>query len=78
MPTVRTDGTALTNVAGFRVYYGTTQGSYPTMIAIASPSTMTYTVTGLTTGNTYYFVTTTYDSNGVESAYTNPVSKSIQ
>jgi hypothetical protein len=77
VPALRTDGTPLTNLAGFRIYYGTALGSYPSMVAIPDPTATQYTVTGLATGTTYYFVATVYDSAGVESAYTNPVSKPI-
>ena len=75
-PTQRTDGTALTNLAGFRVYYGTTSGSYPNSISITNPSLSGYVVDALPPG-TYYFVTTAFDANGNESAYSNPVSKTI-
>jgi fibronectin type 3 domain-containing protein len=46
------------------------------MISVANGLT-TYTVTNLTIGTTYYFVVTALDANGVESTYTNPVSKAI-
>jgi hypothetical protein len=75
-PTLRTDGTPLTNIAGFRIYYGTSGASYPNMVPVANDLT-TYTVTNLTSGTTYYFVATVLDANGVESSYTNPVSKTI-
>jgi hypothetical protein len=76
-PTTRTDGTPLTNLAGFRVYYGTSPGNYPTVITIADPTVSTYVVSNLSTG-TYYFVATAYDSTGEESAYSAPGSKTIQ
>jgi hypothetical protein len=75
-PTTRTDGTALTNLAGFRIYYGTSPGTYPNMIPVANPGLTTYVVPNLVSG-TYYFVATSYDSTGVESAYTNVVSTTI-
>jgi hypothetical protein len=76
-PTTRTDGTALTNLAGFKVYYGTSPGNYTTTIVIANPTISTYVVTNLSSG-TYYFVATAYDANGVESAFTPTGSKTIQ
>ena len=76
LPTTRTDGSALTNLAGFRIYYGNSPGSYPTMISVGNPTLTTYVVTNLISG-TYYFVATAVDSAGVESAYTNPVSTTI-
>ena len=75
-PTLRTDGTALTNLAGFRIYYGKVSGSYPNSISITNPKLGGYTVEALPAG-TYYFVTTAFDAYGNESAYSNPVSKTI-
>ena len=75
-PTLRTDGTALNNLAGFRIYYGTVSGSYPNSISITNPKLGGYTVEALPAG-TYYFVTTAFDAYGNESAYSNPVSKTI-
>ena len=76
IPTSRTDGTALTNLAGFHIYYGTAPGNYPTSITIANPTVSTYVVTNLSSG-TYYFVATAYDTSGVESGYTTSVSTTI-
>lgn len=73
-PTTNTDGSPLTDLAGFRVYYGNALGAYPTMIDISSPSTATKIITGLA-ANTYYFVATAYavrNSAVVESDYSNP------
>jgi hypothetical protein len=76
IPTTRTDGTPLTNLAGFKIYYGTTPGVYPTTIVVANATISTYTVTNLTSG-TYYFVATAYDATGVESADTPPATTTI-
>lgn len=75
-PTARTDGTALTNLAGYRIHYGTSSGSYPNSITIDNPGITTYVVENLTSG-TYYFAMSAFDSAGVESSRTNPVSKTI-
>lgn len=76
-PTTRTDGSALTNLAGFNIYYGTSPGSYPNKIAVANPGLTTFVVTNLLGGSTYFFVATAYDSTGAESAYSNIGSKTI-
>ena len=75
-PTLRSDGTPLTNLAGFRIYYGTSPGSYPTVISVPNPGITTYVISSLPSG-TYYFVATAYDSSGSESAYSAPASKTI-
>ena len=75
-PAERTDGSALTNLAGYRVYFGTSRGYYPNVIDVPSPSALGYEVTGLASG-TYYFVASAYDSDGNESPYTPAASKTI-
>jgi hypothetical protein len=76
-PTRNTNGTTLTNLAGYRIYYGT------------SPSTLTRTVTlnnaGLTryvvgdlSAATWYFSIRAYTSSGSESANSNTVSKVVR
>jgi len=60
------------NVSGYRVYYGTTAGSYAQAMGSGAPATGTsYTVTGLESGKTYYFAVTAVDSTGRESGYSN-------
>jgi hypothetical protein len=75
-PTQRSDGTPLTNLAGFRIYYGNAVGTYPDKITIANPGVNVYVIDNLPNG-TYYFVTTAYDAAGNESAYSAPGSKTI-
>lgn len=58
-----------TNVAGYALYVGTNSGSYSSRIDVGT-NTLT-TVSGLTNGVTYYFVTTDYDSADVESTPSN-------
>lgn len=75
-PTQRVDGTPLTNLAGFRIYYSTASGKYPNSVSVTSPQMASYTMNNLAAG-TYYFVMTAFDSDGNESSYSNPVSKQI-
>ena len=75
-PTRRDDGTALTNLAGYRIRYGTSPGSYPNQLQIPNPGITSCVVENLPPG-TYYFVATAYDSNGSESEYSGVVSKTI-
>jgi len=58
--------------AGYHVYYGTTSGDY-TSRQDAGTNT-SFTVTGLTPGQTYYFSATSYTAGGTESAFTPEVS----
>ena len=73
-PTTNTDGTELTDLAGYKVYYGTSSGVYDNVIDVAEGTT--YTLTNISPA-TYYLVVTAYDEGGNESDYSNEVSKTI-
>ena len=64
-----------TNLAGYKVYMGTASGRYGTPLIVGNVSS--YVLSNLTAGTTYYFVVTSYNSSGGESAPSNEVSKSI-
>ncbi len=75
-PTTNTDGSPLTNLAGYRVYWGTTAGNYPSFVTISNPGVTTYVVENLTP-NTYYFAVKAFNSAGAESARSNSGSKTV-
>ena len=58
-------------IAGYRLYYGTTSGSYPQVLDVGN--TTTATLSGLTPGQTYHIVVTSYDTAGIESLPSNEV-----
>lgn len=74
-PTTNSDGTALTDLAGYKVYYGTTSGVYSSNVDAGNVTS--YQLTGLTDGATYYFAITAYDTSGNQSAYSSQVSKTL-
>ena len=73
-PTSRTDGSPLTNLAGYKIRWGHAAGMYPNTISITNPGLTAYVIDNLAPG-AYYFVLASFDTGGVESADTNPVSK---
>jgi len=75
-PTTNEDGSPLTDLAGYKIYYGTTSGNYTNSIDVGNVTT--YTVVNLTEGVTYFFVVSAYDTLGNESDYSNEVSKKIE
>lgn len=75
-PTQNTDGSTLTNLSGYRIYYGTSQGNYSNLITINNPGVANYTVDNLAP-NTYYFVSTAVNGQGVESDYSNVAVKNL-
>jgi hypothetical protein len=76
-PTQNEDGTALTDLAGYKLYWGTTPGIYTDSVTINNPGLSSYVVENLQPG-TYEFVATAFNDVGVESAYSNPTTKVLQ
>ncbi len=64
-PTTNEDGSPLTDLAGYRIYYGRTPPVYTNVIDTKSLAT-SYTFTGLSNGP-WYFAVTAYNSAGIES-----------
>jgi hypothetical protein len=69
------DGTPVSNIAGFNVHYGTSSRNYDK--TVNNGMLTTFSISGLAPG-TYYFSVTSYDSSGKESAFSNEVSKTVQ
>jgi hypothetical protein len=76
-PTQNEDGTELVDLAGYRIYWGTTPGVYTNSATIDTIGTTTYMVQNLSPG-TYEFVATAYNTAGVESRYSSPATKVLQ
>lgn len=76
-PVTRADGTplSLADIDGYRIYYGTSQGSYPNSVDITDGTATSATVNNIPVGN-YNVVMSTYDSNGLESAQSGVISRS--
>lgn len=77
--TLRWAASGEADLAGYRVYYGTSPGAYlqrrgAGIEAGLSPS---FLVTGLPTGANYYFAVTAYDLSGNESGYSAEASKAL-
>jgi hypothetical protein len=75
-PTENSDGSTLTNLAGYTVYYGTSPDNLAQSVKVSNPGLTAYAVTGLTSG-TWYFAVTSYSADGVESSRTTTVSTKI-
>jgi hypothetical protein len=73
--TLAWDANTESDLAGYKVHYGTASGSYTTSVDVHKviPSI----ITGLTAGQTYYFVVTAYNASNNESGYSNQVSYSV-
>ena len=68
-------GNSATNAAGYYLYIGTTNGTYTQVTDVKNATT--YVVPNLTSGTTYYFAVTAYNSTGTQSPYSNQVSYAV-
>ncbi|MDH3636635.1 MAG: fibronectin type III domain-containing protein [Gammaproteobacteria bacterium] len=75
-PTENTDGSALTDLAGYRIRYGTSPGSYSVTITLNGSGLTSYLVENLGVAD-WYFVMTAFNSSGIESGYSPEVYKTI-
>ena len=76
-PSENTNGSALTNLAGYTISYGTSASQLTTNVKVASTGVTSYVIDNLPAG-TYYFGITAYSSAGQTSSVSNVVSKTVQ
>lgn len=76
-PTRNTNGSTLTNLAGYRIYYGTSSGALNRTVQVSNPGVASY-VLGDLSPATWYFAVRAYNSSGAESVSSNIVSKTIR
>ena len=68
VPLLNTDGTPLTDISGYRVYYGTSPTNLAQSIAVSGAGNTTYVVSDLTPG-TYYFAVVTLNATCVATCF---------
>ena len=74
-PAQNVDGTPLTDLAGYRIYYGQQSRNYSESVPINGTSRTDYSL-NLSSGD-YYFAMTAIDADGNESGYSNEVLKTV-
>ncbi len=75
-PTENEDGSALTDLGGYRIYYGTASREYSSKLAIQDAGITTAVIENLSPG-TWYFAATALSADGVESSLSNEVERVI-
>lgn len=68
-PTQNTNGSMLTNLAGYHIYYGTAPNNLAQTVNVSNPGVTRYVMSGLSAA-TWYFQMAAYDKNGMESPLT--------
>lgn len=76
-PTENSNGTALTDLAGYYVYYGTSSSALNESVQVSNAATLSYVVSGLASGNTWYFAVSSYTTTGQQSALSAISSKTL-
>ena len=74
-PSTNIDDTPLTDLAGYKIYYGTESNFYSDSLNVGNITS--YRVKQLGNGTTYYFNVTAYDHSGNESQLSNEISQLI-
>lgn len=77
-PTENVDNTEITDLAGYKIYYGTTEGNISERIVVNNPGISSYVVENLPSPSTLFFAVSALDDAGQESPISNIVSKAIQ
>jgi hypothetical protein len=75
-PTTNTNGTPLTDLAGYRIYYGSSAEHFDHSVKIGTIGLQTYVIDDLEPG-TWYFAVMAVAANGAESNLSNMVVKTI-
>jgi hypothetical protein len=76
-PTRTTSGGTLTNLAGYRIYYGTSPSNLSRTVQLSNAGLTRYVLSDLSPA-TYYFSVRAYTSGGSESSGSNVVSKVVR
>ena len=72
------DGSALTDLAGAKVYYGTASSNYTVIVNVPGGvpgGNVSHKITGLKAGTTYFINGTAYNTSGLESDFCTQISK---
>jgi hypothetical protein len=74
-PATNEDGSPITDLAGYKIHFGTASRIYTWHIDTGKATT--YTVTNLAADTTYYFAITAYNTLQKDSKYSNEISRTI-
>lgn len=75
-PTQNEDGSSLTDLAGYKLHFGTSSGNYTHHIRLDNPGISSYVIENLVP-DTYYIAATAFNQDGIESDYSNEAVKTV-
>lgn len=73
-PSLNSDGSALNDLAGYKIYYGSSSSNYTNSVDVGNYTSAS--ISSLSSG-TWCFATTAYDAAGNESSYSNETCTTI-
>lgn len=76
-PTHNTNGSTLSNLAGYRIYYGTSPSNLSRTVQLSNSGLTRYVISDLSAA-TWYFAIRAYNATGAESDSSNTISKVIR
>jgi hypothetical protein len=76
-PTVNTDDSPLTDLKGYKVYWGPSEGDYPNSATLSNAGLTRYVIDNLTPG-AYFFAATAFNAAGTESVFSAVASHTIE
>jgi len=76
-PTENTDGSPLTDLAGYKIYWGQSPSNLNNSVTVIDAGITSYVVDELTRG-TWFFSVTAVDADGLESSFSNISAKTIR
>ena len=66
-PTLNEDGSSLTNLAGYKIYYGQSETNLDTSLSVNDPLQTSFKIDQLAPDHRYFFCVSAYNSQGKES-----------
>jgi hypothetical protein len=75
-PTENTDGTALTDLSGYKIHYGSESKTYSSSVAVKNPSLTRFVLESLPAGK-YYFALTATNGAGHDSPFSQEVAATL-
>ncbi len=76
-PTQNNDGSRITDLSGYMIYYGPGPENLNQSIEVKDPRTTTYTVKKLKSGTTYYFSVVAFRAGGIRGGPSPTVANAI-
>lgn len=76
-PTRNVDGSMVSNLTGYKVFYGNAPGQYTQTLSVPVATMNSVVIEGLALGNTWYFAVKAVNAYGLESDYSTVASKAM-